>query len=119
MRVSVFAVVLLAARLAGAEEPADFAAANKSLAEKSYTRACDGFAGFLKSAGVASPLAREAQAKKAWACSRVGKGGWDELLQVRHPGREGLRAGLGGRRALGRGQHGGAAGRAAARAGRR
>lgn len=53
----------------------DFDAANKSLAEKSYSRACDGFGAYLKGSGGS----REAQAKRADACSRVGRGNLQDL----------------------------------------
>jgi uncharacterized protein YfaS (alpha-2-macroglobulin family)/TolA-binding protein len=51
---------------------ASFEAANRFLAEQSFSKACDGFEAFLK-ASPSSPLAREATAKRAWACWRLGK----------------------------------------------
>ncbi len=56
----------------------DFDAANKSLAEKSFSRACDGFSAYLK----VNPGAREALAKRADACARVGKGNVQDLRAI-------------------------------------
>ncbi len=58
-------------------------AANRYFQERSYSRACDAYTAALK--GNANP-AREAQARKAIACTKSGKGGWEELRKL---GREG------------------------------
>lgn len=58
-----------------------FETANKYLKEQSYSRACDAFAAFLKD-NAADPLAREAQAKRAVACVRAGKGQYEELRKL-------------------------------------
>lgn len=56
-----------------------FDAANKYLSEQSYSKACDGFEAFLK-ANAQSPLAREATAKRALACWKVGKSNGNTVL---------------------------------------
>ncbi|MFT3838096.1 MAG: MG2 domain-containing protein [Myxococcaceae bacterium] len=69
--------VLLLCLVAGTAlaEDADFTAADKYLSEQSNARACDGFTAFLKTQPN-SPLAREAEAKRDVACTRVGKGNY-------------------------------------------
>jgi len=58
-----------------------FDAADKYLREESNARACDGFTAFLKN-NPESPLRREATAKRAKACARVGRSGnWYQELQ--------------------------------------
>ena len=58
-----------------------FDAADKYLREESNARACDGFTAFLKN-NPDSPLKREATAKRAKACYRVGRSGnWTQELQ--------------------------------------
>ena len=59
----------------------DFAAANKYLQERSYSRACEAFAAFLK-ANPTDVLAREAEAKKASSCVRANKGSYEELRKL-------------------------------------
>ncbi len=77
----VTACTLLAAATLGQADP-DFLSADKSLSEQSYARACDGFNAFLK-AHADSPLAREAQAKRAASCLRVGRGNtYNELVTL-------------------------------------
>ncbi len=67
---------------AAVAEDADFAAADKYLSEQSNARACDAFTSFLK-AQPGSPLAREAEAKRDVACTRVGKGNYHpELVTI-------------------------------------
>jgi hypothetical protein len=63
----------------------DFDGANRSLQEKSFSRACDSFTAFLK-ANPGAPQAREATAKRAFACISVGKGSYDELRKLADEG---------------------------------
>jgi uncharacterized protein YfaS (alpha-2-macroglobulin family) len=63
----------------------DFDSANRTLQEKSYSRACDAFTAYLK-ANPGSALDREARAKKAAACVRAGKGSHDELRKLADEG---------------------------------
>ncbi len=63
----------------------DFDSANRSLQEKSYSRACDAFTAYLK-ANPQGAQAREAQAKKAAACVRAGKGSYEELRKLADEG---------------------------------
>lgn len=63
----------------------DFDTPNRQLQERSNSRACDGFTAFLK-ANPSSPLAREAQAKKAAACLAAGKGNYEELRKLAKEG---------------------------------
>jgi uncharacterized protein YfaS (alpha-2-macroglobulin family) len=63
----------------------DFDSANRTLQEKSYTRACDAFTAYLK-ATPSGALAREATVKKAVACAQAGRGGWDELRKLADSG---------------------------------
>lgn len=74
------AVLSLAASAAVAQT-GDFDTPNRQLKEQSFSRACDGFAAYLKAAPE-SPLAREATAKRAAACVRVGKSSWGELQKL-------------------------------------
>jgi hypothetical protein len=53
--------------------------------EKSFSRACDSFTAFLK-ANPGAPQAREATAKRAFACISVGKGSYDELRKLADEG---------------------------------
>lgn len=78
---------LLVISLSGlAASAQDFDSANRHLKERSFSRACDGFSAFLKSAPE-SPLAREATAKRAYACTAVGKGSFlDELRTLADKG---------------------------------
>jgi hypothetical protein len=76
---------LLCAIVSTAALAQDFDAANKQLAEKSNSRACESFTAFLK-ANPSAPQAREATAKKAWACANVGKGSLDELRKIADAG---------------------------------
>src|SRR5829696_2287743 len=63
-------------------QEASFEAPDKYLREESNARACDGFTAFLK-ASPESPLKREATAKRAKACMRVGRAGnWTSELQT-------------------------------------
>ncbi|MBL8954368.1 MAG: hypothetical protein JNK82_26555 [Myxococcaceae bacterium] len=63
-------------------QDASFEASDKYLREESNARACDGFTAFLK-ANPDSPLKREATAKRAKACMRVGRSGnWYQELQT-------------------------------------
>jgi uncharacterized protein YfaS (alpha-2-macroglobulin family) len=72
-------VVCFVSTLSFAAEPFDVA--NQHLREESNARACDEFTAFLK-ASPDSPLAREAQAKRAKACARGGRSGnWSGDLQ--------------------------------------
>src|SRR5258708_14661305 len=72
-------LICLAATAAFADETFD--AADKHLREESNARACDEFAAFLK-ANPDSPYAREATAKHAKACWKVGRSGdWVQQLQ--------------------------------------
>ncbi len=74
-------LLCLVATAAAAQE-ASFEAADKYLREESNARACDGFTAFLK-ANPDSPLKREATAKRAKACMRVGRSGsWTSELQT-------------------------------------
>ncbi len=74
-------LLCLAATAARAED-SSFEAADKYLREESNARACDGFSAFLK-ANPESPLKREATAKRARACMRVGRSGnWFSELQT-------------------------------------
>ncbi len=67
-------------------QDASFDTADKYLRESSFSRACDGFTTFLK-ATPASPLAREATAKRAMACLKIGKGSYySELKEVADKG---------------------------------
>ena len=70
-----------------AQEPA-FDAANKYLAEQSFSKSCESFEAFLK-ANAGSPLAREATSKRAYACWRVGKrDGSTELTKLADTGEQ-------------------------------
>lgn len=62
-----------------AQSETSFEAANKYASEETHSRACDVFTAFLK-ANPSSPLAREAQAKKARSCIRAGRGGDNQAL---------------------------------------
>lgn len=77
-----FAVSFLAAASAAAQ---DFESANKLFFEQSYSRGCDGFTAFLK-ANPGSPLEREAKAKRAVACTQVGRGNQSELAEIADKG---------------------------------
>lgn len=63
----------------------DFDTPNRQLQERSNSRACDGFTAFLK-ANPTSPLAREAEAKKAAACLAAGKGNSEALRKLAKEG---------------------------------
>ncbi len=80
---------LLALAFASTAESAQdtsFDGANKYLREASFARACDGFTSFLK-ANPTSPLVREATAKRAASCLRVGKGNtYNELKELADKG---------------------------------
>ncbi len=76
---------LLASLLALPAVAQDFETPNRQLKEKSFSRACDGFAAFLK-ASPGSSLAREASAKKAAACLQVGRGDSEELRKLADAG---------------------------------
>jgi len=77
----------LIAAVALAQTPG-FDAANTFLAEQSFSKACEGFDGFLK-ANPGSPLAREATAKRAFACWKVGKrDGSTELTKLADTGEQ-------------------------------
>src|SRR5438105_13324031 len=72
--------------LAAAAADDSFEAADKYLREESNARACDSFTNFLK-ANPDSPLKREATAKRARACWKVGKGNyWQELQTMASTG---------------------------------
>lgn len=73
MRPLVLLLTLPCAALAQTGDAA-FDAADRSLAEQSNARACDAFEKFLK-ASPGSALAREAEAKRAFACMNAGRGG--------------------------------------------
>ena len=74
-------LMLWLAASAAAVENSSFEASDKYLREESNARACDGFTAFLK-ANPDSPLKREATAKRAKACMRVGRSGnWSSELQ--------------------------------------
>ncbi|MBL8914390.1 MAG: hypothetical protein JNM17_27035 [Archangium sp.] len=61
----------------------NFETANRYLQERSYSRSCESFTALLK----ADPTAgREAQAKKAIACVKAGKGSYDELRKMADEG---------------------------------
>lgn len=78
-----FACFLVVAALPALAQ--DFDTPNRQLQERSNSRACDGFTAFLK-ASPSSPLAREAQAKKAAACLAAGRGSYDELRKLASAG---------------------------------
>lgn len=81
--------VVVASLCAGgvlAQEPA-FDAANRTLKESSFSRACDGFSAFLAQSP-SSPLAREATVKRAYACLKVGKGSYLSELRTLAKGGE-------------------------------
>ncbi len=77
--------VLLSASAFAQSGDASFDAANQKLQEQSYSRACDAFTAFIK-ANPGAPLEREAKAKRAAACLRVGKGNWSELQELADKG---------------------------------
>ena len=86
MRLCVFAVMLVSS--SALAQSASFDAANMYLSEQSYAKACEAFDSFLK-AGPASPLAREASAKRALACWRAGrKDGSTELSKLAETGEQ-------------------------------
>ncbi|MBX7096711.1 MAG: hypothetical protein K1X89_03275 [Myxococcaceae bacterium] len=58
-----------------------FGPANQRLFEQSFVRACDGFTAYLKASPGAKD-AREAQAKKAYACYRAGRGNGGQELRT-------------------------------------
>ncbi|MDP3504274.1 MAG: MG2 domain-containing protein [Myxococcales bacterium] len=65
-----------------------FEAANKYLAEQSFSKSCESFEAFLK-ANAGSPLAREATSKRAYACWKVGKrDGSTELTKLADAGEQ-------------------------------
>lgn len=69
-------------------QDASFDAANKYLAEQSFSKACEGFEAFLK-ANPSSALSREATVKRAFACWKVGKrDGSTELTKLADAGEQ-------------------------------
>ncbi|MBS1151004.1 MAG: hypothetical protein H6Q89_2702, partial [Myxococcaceae bacterium] len=77
-RLSSLALAILAT--GASAQDASFEGADKYLRESSFSRACDGFTAYLK-ANPSAPLAREATAKRAIACLRVGKGNYSTELR--------------------------------------
>ncbi|MDX2014553.1 MAG: MG2 domain-containing protein [Myxococcaceae bacterium] len=79
-------LLLALAATASLAQDASFDAANRFLSEQSFSKSCDAFDAFLKSTPQA-PLAREATAKRAWACWRSGKrDGSTELTKLADTG---------------------------------
>lgn len=86
MRSITLSLTLLAT--AALAQDASFDAANKYLAEQSFSKACEGFEAFLK-ANPSSALSREATVKRAFACWKVGKrDGSTELTKLADAGEQ-------------------------------
>ncbi|MBL8939983.1 MAG: hypothetical protein JNM69_35855, partial [Archangium sp.] len=86
MRFIALSLPLLAT--AALAQDASFDAANKYLAEQSFSKACEGFEAFLK-ANPSAAQSREATAKRAFACWKVGKrDGSTELTKLADTGEQ-------------------------------
>jgi hypothetical protein len=84
MRMPSLLLVLTASAALG--QGASFDAANRFLTEQSFSKSCEAFEAFL-AANPQAPLAREATAKRAWACWRSGKrDGSTELTKLADTG---------------------------------